>query len=161
MGKFEEVYTENYRAIYRVAQKMLGNGCDATDIIQEVFMDFFEKSKNGNVIKYPRSWLYRVALNKCVDRIRKNKNHADIEIVGDKSDDSDFSEKHELKTIVDIALSRIKPKEKMLAVLYSEGLSYKEIAGATGIKASSIGKMLSRTLKKMEHELKKLGYEVY
>ncbi len=48
----------------------------------------------------------------------------------------------------------------MLAVLYSEGLSYKELAQATGINLSSVGKMLSRTLKKLGEELKDQGYEL-
>ena len=49
---------------------MLGNAYDATDIIQEVFIDFLDQSRNGEQIKHPRSWLYRVTLNKCVDLSR-------------------------------------------------------------------------------------------
>jgi len=46
-------------------------------------------------------------------------------------------------------------------VLYSEGLSYREISDATGIKSSSIGKTLSRTLEKLEKELINQKYELY
>jgi len=144
-----------------VARKMLGNGYDAGDIIHDVFIDFFEKWEGGTVIQYPRSWLYRVTLNKCVDMLRRCKNHNDIEDVHDKGEEGDKTESRERKAIVGLALSKLKTNERELAVLYSEGLSYKEIAGVTGIKLSSIGKMLSRTLKKVEYELKKLGYEMY
>ena len=49
----------------------------------------------------------------------------------------------------------------MLVVLYSEGLSYKEIAKASGVRFSSIGKMLSRILKKLETELKSHRYDLF
>jgi len=40
-------------------------------------------------------------------------------------------------------------------------MSYKEIAGITGIKYSSVGKMLSRTIKKLDEIIKRMGYEMY
>jgi len=70
-------------------------------------------------------------------------------------------EARELNEIILIAFSKLKPEEKLLATVYSEGLSYKEISEVTGIKFSSVGKTLSRTLKKMEIELKKQKYELY
>ena len=68
---------------------------------------------------------------------------------------------NEMKTVILQALSKLNPQEKALAVLYSEGLSYQEMASVTGIKFSSIGKTLSRTLIKLEQELKKHRYEMY
>ncbi len=161
MGKIEEIYNENYKTMLGVAHKMLGNGYDATDIIHDVFIVFFEKCNEGIVIQYPKSWLCRVTLNKCVDKLRKSKKYKDLEHVHEKAEETDYADIRERKTIVGLALSKLKVKEKELAVLYSEGLSYKEIAEVTGIKPSSIGKVLSRTLRKLENELKKIGYEMY
>ena len=70
MEGFREIYQGQYISLCRTAKKMLGNAYDATDIIQEVFIDFLDQSKNGEQIKHPRSWLYRVTLNKCVDLSR-------------------------------------------------------------------------------------------
>ena len=66
-----------------------------------------------------------------------------------------------MKDVISLAVSKLNSQEKILATVYSEGLSYKEIAEVTGIKFSSIGKMLSRTLKKMEKELKNQRYDLY
>jgi RNA polymerase sigma-70 factor (ECF subfamily) len=60
-----------------------------------------------------------------------------------------------------MALVKLKPRDRMLAVLYSEGLSYKEMAEATGIRFASVGKLLSRTLEKIEMNFKDQGYELY
>ena len=70
-------------------------------------------------------------------------------------------EKMETEVMIRKALSNLKPQERILAVLYSEGFSYKEMAELTDIKFSSIGKMLSRTLGKLKEQLKKQNCELY
>jgi len=58
-------------------------------------------------------------------------------------------------------MEKLKPQERFLVILYSEGLSYKEMAEVTEMKYSSVGKTLSRTLKKIEKELKYQYDELY
>lgn len=140
---------------------MVGDSDDVSDIVQEVFIYLFDKLKNGNVIHHPKSWLYRATFNKCIDNYRKQKRFQSIDTIQDYKSENEPLEKQEASTIINLALLKLRPQEKMLAVLYSEGLSYKEIAEATGIKYSSIGKMLSRTLKKLEKEFKIHQYELY
>jgi len=157
----EELYKQNYKKLLRVACKMLPDGQYANDIIHDVFIEFIEKCNGSKPVRCPKSWLYRVTLNKCVDRVRNNKKIGRIEEIGEIISTDDSIENNEKKAIVGRALANLKMKERELAVLYSEGLSYKEIAEITEINPASIGKMLSRTLKKLELELKKLGYELH
>jgi RNA polymerase sigma factor (sigma-70 family) len=147
--------------MFRVATRMVGNSDDVSDIIQEIFIDFFNKTTNGNIIHHPRSWLYRATINKCVDNQRNRKRFQNLESLGEYKSEPGLVENQEMKDVIALAISKLKPQEKILATVYSEGLSYKEIAEVTGIKFSSIGKMLSRTLKKMEKELKNQRYELY
>jgi RNA polymerase sigma-70 factor, ECF subfamily len=158
---FEEIYQSNYISLHRTAQKMLGNGYDVKDIVQEVFVDFFEKTKRGVQIQYPGSWLYRVTLNKCMDVLRKDSKYADAEPSQNIADNSSSLETRETKALMSACLSELKPHERALCILYSEGLSYKEMAEITGIPFSSVGKTLSRTLCKLEKLLKEKGYEMY
>jgi len=147
--------------MYRVAKKMVGDGDDVSDIVQEVFICLFDKLKNGDVIHNPKSWLYRVTSNKCVNHIRRQKRFQNIEFRQDNIIEDESLEKQEAKSIINFALSKLRYKERMIVVLYSEGLSYREISDATGIKFSSIGKTLSRTLEKLEKELINQKYELY
>ena len=158
---FEEIYSENYATMIRVASKMVGNRDDVSDIVQEVFINLLDKLNNGQVIHQPKSWLYRATYNKCVDNFRKQNRFRSVDSAQNYKVDDELLEKQESRNIIHQALSKLKPQEKALAVLYSEGLSYKEISEATGIKFSSIGKMLSRTLKKLEKELNNRSYELY
>ena len=147
--------------MHRVAFKMIGDKDGASDIVQEVFIDCFQRLSNGLVLDSAKSWLYKVTYIKCIDHFRKQKRLHEIELKEDIEIEDKQNEKHEMKTVIFQALSKLNPQEKAIAVLYSEGLSYKEMASATGIKFSSIGKTLSRTLKKMGEELNNHRYEMY
>ena len=161
MNTFQEIYTENYKTMYRVASRMVGDSEDVSDIIQEIFIDFFNKTSNGNIIHHPKSWLFRATINKCIDNQRSRKRFQNLDSLGEYKSEVGIVENQEMKDAISLAVSKLNPQEKILATVYSEGLSYKEIAEVTGIKFSSIGKMLSRTLKKMEKELKNQRYDLY
>lgn len=147
--------------MHRVAFKMIGDKDGASDIVQDVFIDCFQKLRNGLVLDNAKSWLYKVTYIKCIDHFRKQQRLHEIKLMKDIEIEDKQNDNQEMKTVIKKALSKLNPQEKVLAVLYSEGLSYKEMASATGIKFSSIGKTLSRTLTKLEQELKKHRYEMY
>jgi RNA polymerase sigma-70 factor, ECF subfamily len=161
LSTFQEIYIDNYERMFRVAQKMVGDTDNASDVVQEAFISLFDNLNRGNIILFPGTWLYRVTINKCTDCLRKQKRFQAIESLNDNKIVEELIENKEIKTAINIAIAKLKPQEKILAVLYSEGLSYKEIAVTTGIKFSSIGKMLSRTLEKLGNELKNQYYELY
>ena len=147
--------------MYRVAKKMTGDEDGAADIIQEVFIHLFYSLRDGLNISHPRSWLHKVTYLKCMDHFRKKKRLHEIELMENIEFEDDQNEKNELKAVISLAISTLKPQERVLVILYSEGLSYNEMASATGIKFSSIGKTLSRTLKKLGKELNNQQYEMY
>ena len=161
LNTFDEIYADNYKTMFRVAKKMVGNYDDASDIVQEVFIYLFDKLNNGNQILHPKSWLYRATTNKCYDNLRRQKRFQSIEILSDHKNEDENIATQEMKAAINFMLSKLNPQEKVLAVLYSEGLSYKELSETTGIKFTSIGKMLSRALKKLEKEFKYQHYELY
>jgi RNA polymerase sigma-70 factor (ECF subfamily) len=140
---------------------MIGDKDGASDIVQEVFIDCLQKLRNGLVLDDAKSWLYRITYIKCIDHFRKRQRLQEIKLMMDIEIEDKQNDSQEMKTVIKKALSKLKPQEKVLAVLYSEGLSYKEMASVTGIKFSSIGKTLARTLAKLEQELKNHRYEMY
>lgn len=161
MRQFEDIYNENYKTMFHVAQKMVGDGEVVADIVQEVFVYLYERINAGKEVQFPKSWLYRATINRCVDYLNKQKRFKSLDYMADFKVEDDSIEKKETNAMVQVALTKLKPQEKALVVLYSEGLSYKEISEVSGIKFTSIGKMLSRTLKKLEQELKTRHHELY
>jgi RNA polymerase sigma-70 factor, ECF subfamily len=156
---FENLYKKHYQSLHRLAQKMFCHDA-ANDIVQDVFIDFYQKTQNGKKVEYPKSFLYRSTLNKCIDEQRKKK-FACNEIPAGTTDGNKTYENQEARKLISQGLEALSIRDRELAVLYSEGLSYKEIAEVTGIAFSSVGKTLSRTLKKLEKELKSIGYEMH
>ncbi len=161
MNSFDKLYSENYHKVYRVALKISGNAENAMDIVQEVFLSLFDKLQNGSEIIYPGTWLYKVTVNKCYDGLRKQKRFVALEIASNSEFQEEGVEIQETRQIVEKALFELHPRERVLMVLYSEGLSYKEISEASGVKLQSVGKTISRILEKLERKLKRLNDDMY
>ncbi len=161
MNSFEAIYKNNYQTMFCVAYKMINDKDAAYDILQDVFIYYFQKSQNGHTIEHPKNWLIRATINKCIDYSGNRKRYTKLENIEPvQAKVNDIDENHD-KVAIKLALSKLKPREKTLALLYSEGMSYKEISELTGIKFSCVGKMLSRTLKKLNEILKEMNYEMY
>ena len=167
MNTIEITYKENYPKMYRLAMKMVHDEEVASDIIQEVFVYYFEKMQNTftvaqklNITNTP-AWLARATMNKCVDYLRYREKFTPL----NGMDDATFEEKpfeiHKTETILKQAITKLKPLEMKIVILYSEAYSYKEIAKIAEINFSSVGKTLSRTLQKLKEILKTMNYEMY
>jgi len=152
MQNFEHIYNENYSRIYSLTVKMLKQNDEAKDITQDTFIALYNNLKIGTEIKYPKSWLYRVALNKCFDNIKKSK-RLTITDLSDNIAQEEKSIENNTSYIYD-ALNKLDEKNRLLVILYSEGLSYKELSELTEIKYTSIGKTLARAIDKLKKELK-------
>jgi RNA polymerase sigma-70 factor, ECF subfamily len=144
-----------------LAVQMVGDSDNASDILQEVFVTLFEKLNGGTAVLYINTWLYRVTLNKSIDYVKRQKKYEKIDVLPEDSFENDSLEEKEKKVIIRKALKTLKPKEHAMLVMYSEGFSYKEISDSIGIRFSSVGKTLERTLEKMERQLKDSRNELY
>lgn len=161
MHRFDRIYEENYQQMFCVALKMINDEDAVSDIVQEIFISYYKKSQNRHEIKQPKQWLIKATINKCIDYSKYRKRHTKIESLEPALITEGSDEKNHDKELIKLALSKLKPKERTLALLYSEGMSYKEISEISGIKFSSVGKTLSRTLIKLNEILKSLNYEMY
>lgn len=160
MHNFENTYRTNYPILYRVANKMIADEQVVADIVQEVFVMLYEKLKNGDKVIYVKSWLYRSTINKSIDYIKSSKKFENLQEQIDYTQNNAL-EVNETQQLISTCLNKLPENERLLVILYSEGLSYKEIAEVTGIKLTSIGKTLSRLLRKIEADIKKQRHEVY
>ena len=161
MSDFENTYKENYPKMFRIATKMTNDKEVANDIVQEVFVYYFEKLENDYLIQKLQSWMIRAVINKCVDYLKRRKKHIQLNTAITMADEEKNYEIQQSGTILKQAISKLKPMEMKLIILYSEGYSYKEIAQMADINFSSVGKTLSRSLIKLKEILKRMNYEMY
>jgi RNA polymerase sigma-70 factor (ECF subfamily) len=70
MGGIYELYGER---IFRYTYRMLGNRTDAEDATAETFMRVLRRSHDLRAEGAFRTWLFRIARNLCIDRMRQHK----------------------------------------------------------------------------------------
>lgn len=70
---FEEIVTLFQHRLYHVCYRMLGNRQEAEDIAQEAFVRAYINIHTFDQKRKFSTWLFRIATNLCIDRIRKKK----------------------------------------------------------------------------------------
>ncbi|MEC0348321.1 RNA polymerase sigma factor SigW [Bacillus subtilis] len=70
--------------IYQICYRMLGNVHEAEDIAQEAFIRAYVNIDSFDINRKFSTWLYRIATNLTIDRIRKKKPdyYLDAEVAG-------------------------------------------------------------------------------
>lgn len=165
MSQFNDIYQQHYKTIFRLVSKFTLGSHVTDDIVQDVFVKLYLQMEAGVVVLYPKTWLYKVATNVCLNVLSRNKETHSIEnIIHLETSDTDSVdlkiENDEQQRMLQNALLSLKENERTIVILYSEGLSYKEIAESSGVRFSSIGKILSRSLEKLKPLLKEQYYEM-
>lgn len=163
MTQFEELYKQEYTKLFSAAYKIIEDEDISKDIVQEVFISFYEKTvSNKKLVNHPHSWLMRAVLNKCIDRIERNKKRTELTLVTTiqetEEENIDKEQRHQL---LRHAMQKLSKQEMKLLVLYSENYSYKEMAETLNMNFASVGKTLSRTLQKLKIILRQMNYEQY
>ncbi len=70
LGGIYEMYGEK---IYRYTYRMLGNQMDAEDATAETFLRVLRRSTELRADGAFRTWLFRIARNLCIDKMRQQK----------------------------------------------------------------------------------------
>jgi RNA polymerase sigma-70 factor, ECF subfamily len=81
---FAEIVEIYKNSIFQLCYRMLGNRHEAEDIAQEAFIRAYVNIKSFNQELKFSTWLFRIATNLCIDRIRKKKPdyYLDAEVAG-------------------------------------------------------------------------------
>lgn len=154
---FEEIVSSNNKRIYNLCFRMMRNDQDAQDMAQEALIKAWRYLSKFNQKSSFSTWLHRIAVNTCLDEIRKHKNNTDsistlqekgIEIK-DKSNDN-IAEKFAIKQDIMSAMDKMDDKGKLIIVLKDvQGYSYEEIATIIKCPIGTVRSRLSRARKKL------------
>ncbi len=148
---FDQVVRHRETQLLRIAYRILGNWADAEEVAQDVFLrlhrhglDFPDDAALG-------AWLYRVTINRCVDRsrvarptdelpeLRANHPSAETEMLRD-----------ERKRLLTSALATLPAKERAAVVLREiEGLPTAEVAAILGSTEGTVRSQVSRAMTRL------------
>jgi len=70
---YESMYREHSARIYSMATRMAGSPQDGEDLLQEIFLQAYRKLGSFKGESSLGTWLYRLALNHCLDYVRSRR----------------------------------------------------------------------------------------
>ena len=165
------VLVERYKdLVYTLALRMMKHKEEAEEAAQDTFIKVYKSLNKFKGDSKFSTWIYRVAYNTCLDRLKKNKRQQyTVEI-------NEYTE-HQIKTL-DNALDKMEAKEReqsiqeclamlpsedsfLLTLYYFEELSLDEIGKIVDLKPNNVKVKLFRSRKKLASILrKKLDNEI-
>ena len=149
-----ELFDEHANGLYRLALAMLHDAEAAQDVVQDTFLKLIAHIDGGGALPNARGWLYTVAAHGCRDRQRGLSRW--LPWIAER-DTRAAKEAPDLRDGADAMLSAIRllpSRDRLLIALRAQGLSYREISEAAGIRATSVGQLLARALDRLEQKLR-------
>jgi RNA polymerase sigma-70 factor (ECF subfamily) len=150
----EELFGRYRQPAYRAAFRLLGNEPDALDAVQEGFVKALTHLSGFQGRSSFKTWLLRVVSNAALDLGRQRGRRVLLSLDAPGADESADArlltpdeaasglERADLRTLLDDALATLSESQRQTFVLHADaGLSYREVADATGV---SIGTVMSR-----------------
>lgn len=145
---WEELISLYGSKIYGIALRFLLNEKDAEDIVQEVWMTVSRKISEFRGESKLGTWLYRIAVNKCLERMRSKKNKP-VESIEEKLpqfDDeggftrefSDWSEAPDIRTDNAIMKEEIEKAIRSIPDQYREVLVLRDVEGLSGQETADL-----------------------
>ncbi len=153
---FDQLVARHYRRIYALAFQLLGNADDAADATQETFVKAFEQLRTFRGRAAFATWLYRIAVNTCRDRLRQprplpfsqlaNDDHAEFDpaLLTEPNPEEELAQR-ERKELVWLALKQLPEEARQILVLCDmQGFSYAEVAAILGVPEGTVKSRLHR-----------------
>jgi RNA polymerase sigma-70 factor (ECF subfamily) len=150
--------------LYNLAYRILLDGPEADDIVQETFLRAYQALPHSQVDRPFRPWLMTIALNACRNRLHKKRPLLFAEVVSEGEDEQTFvemipsedqspaewMETEELEDELRLAMHSLPAEERLILTLrYNEELSYEQIAELLQIPVPTVGTHLYRAKRRL------------
>lgn len=161
ISAFDSLVTKYKDMIFNLCFRIVNDYDDANDCAQETFIKVYNNLKSFRFQSNFSTWLYRIAINTCRNRLASTGNRmrkkmlridSPADPAGDPVDIHDCSfdpdtvfEKNEQARQIHQAIDSLPEELKILVVLRDlEGNSYEEVADITGVNLGTVKSRLAR-----------------
>lgn len=168
---YKEIVDLYQARLYQVCYRMLGNKHEAEDITQEAFLRAFINLHSFDQKRKFSTWIFRIATNLCIDRIRKKKPdyHLDAQVPGTDGLDMysqiaaseelpvEQLEKMEMQERIQYEISRLPDKYRSVIVLkYMEELPLQEISEILDLPLGTVKTRIHRGREALRKQMSQL-----
>ena len=162
---FERLAAECERQVYAACYHMMGNREDAMDCAQETMLRAFHAFDSFRRDAQFSTWITRIAMNVCVDELRKRKEDLSLEKMQEETgfdipDESPGAyarlEEKERMRLLKEGLAALPDDARQLIVMRDmQGMAYEEIAGVLELPLGTVKSRINRAREKLSTILKK------
>ena len=141
---FEELFHRHHRQLHRVARLTSRSAEDAEDALQDAMVSAHRGAGSFRHDAAVSSWLHRIVVNACLDRLRRNKSHLTTAL-DDVYQVADQTAQVETAIAVHRALMRL-PVEQRAAVVAVDmhGYSVADTAAMLGVAEGTVKSRCAR-----------------
>lgn len=151
---FVEIYWHYTKRLYPYILKMVHDEEVSEEIVQDVFVQLWEKRSALSEVQYPTSYLFNIASNRTLNYLKRESNHARI-LEKYASANSELSNETEdffdLKESTDIINEAIAGLPKQRRIIFelsrNEGLNNEQIAERLNLSRQTVKNQLVHALK--------------
>jgi len=158
------VLVDRYKVlVFTLASKMINNREEAEEVAQDTFIKAFNSLGKFKGDSKFSTWLYKIAYNTCLDRLKKNKKEQNVVPIDEftasfvKTTENAFEAlvEQDRKQLIQDCLQQLPGDESFLLTLYYfEDQNLDEIAKIMDITANHVKVKLFRSRKKLAGILK-------
>ncbi len=136
--------------------RQCGAAADADDLLQEVFVKAVMQGREFCLIENPRAWLFHVARNLLIDRLRLRKNMVELpdELADEQEDESERVD--QLGDCLPRVLGELSPEDRQaIAWCDIEGVTQQDYARRLGISLPAAKSRVQRARMRLQAQLVK------
>lgn len=158
---FRELVDAHRDRVFNITYRMLGNRAEAEDVAQEVFIAVFKTIDSFREESKFSTWLYRVAVNHCKNRIkylarRHERDRDELDEASPSANNASFGptkgvrpdralEGAQMEVLLQEAIASLDEEHREVVILRDvEELSIEEICDITGLPDGTVKSRLHR-----------------
>ena len=159
------VLVDQYKhLVFTLAVQMVKHQEEAEEVSQDTFIKVFKSLRSYKGDSKFSTWIYRVAYNTCLDRIKKNKRKQQTYTIDEMTENQiqetenalDLMEQEEKQQAVARCMESLNPDDRALMTLfYFEELSLEEIGKVLNLKPNNVKVKLFRSRKRLATIMKR------
>ncbi|MEY4580321.1 MAG: hypothetical protein RL701_5024 [Pseudomonadota bacterium] len=161
---YRELVDLYLNSITRFALRIVNDAGEAEEVAQETFLRLWTEAANFEPRAQPKTWLYRIARNQCIDRLRKRRTRGQSTELDDtnasQSEDrpSALFARKQTAEQVERALATLPERQRAaITLVHYEGLSGVEACEVLDISLEALESLLTRGRRGLREQLRELA----
>ena len=159
-GAFEFVFNLYYNIMVLYAARFMDTREEAEEIVQDVFVKFWEKCESLSPDSSIKSYLYRSVHNSCLNAIKHEKvkdvykQHVAQFLESSYQDTIEINDPDTLRSRIHQEIDNLPPRcSEIFKLSRFEGLKYQEIADHLKISVKTVEVQMGKALKTLREKL--------